>query len=241
MQINNPQSFRILAAAMFAAFEADTRGDGSTFYKLRDGSPEWMSDTIRAAHDAVDEMPDDAVYEACRDAASRLEDGAFDDIGDAAHEFADGEVNPYNAARVAWLAEKPLIRGPLCDEACEELSGSESGIFERIGFGWYEWARRIFYAVAEGINEEADANPCAWVAGWNLPGCLPEMEPAGFETWEEARDFIVEELGRYDDEPGADDARRIAEWLEESAGENEDMGQQVGGLVYWIRHAGGEG
>lgn len=33
-----------------------------------------------------------------------------------------------------------------------------------------------------------------YVAGWNMPGCLPEMEPARFETFEEARDYILDEL-----------------------------------------------
>ena len=32
-----------------------------------------------------------------------------------------------------------------------------------------------------------------YVAGWSLPGCLPEMTPALFDTEEEARAFIEEE------------------------------------------------
>ena len=30
-------------------------------------------------------------------------------------------------------------------------------------------------------------------AGWNLPGCIPEMTPALFDTEEEARAFVEEE------------------------------------------------
>jgi len=30
-------------------------------------------------------------------------------------------------------------------------------------------------------------------AGWNLPGCLPEMTPVVFDTEEEARAFVEEE------------------------------------------------
>lgn len=29
---------------------------------------------------------------------------------------------------------------------------------------------------------------------WNLPGCLPEMEPQTFDTFDEARDYIADEL-----------------------------------------------
>lgn len=156
MRIDNIDAFRAVASAMVDAFIRDTREDGSTFYKLRDDAPEWMRDTVRAAHDAVDEMPDDAVYECCQDAAETLADVDCRYIDDIAHGFADDQVSPYNAARVAWLAEKPLIRGPLCDEAAEEY-GQANDLFDRIGYGWYEWARRIFYAVAKGINDEAEA------------------------------------------------------------------------------------
>jgi hypothetical protein len=34
-------------------------------------------------------------------------------------------------------------------------------------------------------------------AGWNMPGCLPENELAGFETFEEAKNYIILELFRY--------------------------------------------
>lgn len=33
-----------------------------------------------------------------------------------------------------------------------------------------------------------------YYAGWNLPGCLPEMEPFAFSTFETARDWLTEEL-----------------------------------------------
>jgi hypothetical protein len=33
-----------------------------------------------------------------------------------------------------------------------------------------------------------------FIAGWNLPGCLPEMEPAVFDSEEEALEFIKEEM-----------------------------------------------
>jgi hypothetical protein len=33
-----------------------------------------------------------------------------------------------------------------------------------------------------------------FVAGWNLPGCLPEMEPAVFDSEEAGLEFIKEEM-----------------------------------------------
>jgi hypothetical protein len=36
-----------------------------------------------------------------------------------------------------------------------------------------------------------------WIAGWNLPGCLPEMDLAEFDTEEDAWSFIRDEMERY--------------------------------------------
>jgi hypothetical protein len=38
-----------------------------------------------------------------------------------------------------------------------------------------------------------------WIAGWNLPGCLPEMEVAQFENEDDAWNFIEEEMDKYSD------------------------------------------
>lgn len=36
-----------------------------------------------------------------------------------------------------------------------------------------------------------------YVAGWNMPGCLCDNEPAEFKTFYEAQSYIVEEMLRY--------------------------------------------
>jgi hypothetical protein len=39
-----------------------------------------------------------------------------------------------------------------------------------------------------------------FIAMWNLPGCLPEMEPADFCTFDEAKRFIIDELKEQEDQ-----------------------------------------
>ena len=39
-----------------------------------------------------------------------------------------------------------------------------------------------------------------WTAGWNMPGYLPEADPATFDTWHEAHAYIVGEVDRAWDE-----------------------------------------
>ena len=33
-----------------------------------------------------------------------------------------------------------------------------------------------------------------YIAMWNLPGCLPEADPASFDSFEEARKFLADEV-----------------------------------------------
>jgi len=77
-----------------------------------------------------------------------------------------------------------------------------------------------------------------YAAGWNMPGYMPEMEPAEFDTPEEARDFICWELAYMRDQ----------QWSEETAEDYQramdlvDTGTTsvyVGNLVYWVEPAYG--
>lgn len=51
-----------------------------------------------------------------------------------------------------------------------------------------------------------------FAAGWNLPGCMPEMEPAIFDTEAEAIAFIEDEQGRYG--PDEYDGGPYVYWVE---------------------------
>ena len=46
-----------------------------------------------------------------------------------------------------------------------------------------------------------------YVVMWNLPGCLPEMEPMVCKTVEEARDALMESIGVHLDADAEDDDR----------------------------------
>lgn len=79
-------------------------------------------------------------------------------------------------------------------------------------------------------------------AGYNMPGYLPEMEPATLETWEDAKAYMIFELDRTGDfefDSGTPEGKDIADEL---SGEMEDLnltsgpewGTTVGNLAYWI-------
>jgi hypothetical protein len=89
----------------YAAFESDKRDDGNTFYKLKNGSPEWMTDVIHAVHD--DKLPDDTVYEMIYQALSTLteldEESGQDEMMDAIYEM---EPDVYTSNLTAWLNKR---------------------------------------------------------------------------------------------------------------------------------------
>lgn len=89
--------------------------------------------------------------------------------------------------------------------------------------------------------EELEGNRKPWRAGWNMPGYMPDSEPAGFETFEDAQAYIIDEIKRAEDaaesEDAATDLCHAAEdvnlWSE---GEH---GQTIGNYHYWIAKVDG--
>lgn len=65
-------------------------------------------------------------------------------------------------------------------------------------------ALSVDYDRLEELKTQRNEN--AWLAGWNMPGYMPDNGPCTFETAEEARKYIAEEM------------ERVAEELEEQAG-----------------------
>lgn len=43
-----------------------------------------------------------------------------------------------------------------------------------------------------------------WIAGWNMPGYLPESEPAEFDDWQDAMTYLHDSIGRFWDEDASD-------------------------------------
>ena len=149
-----------LASQFYEAMERKLRKDGdedSAFYSLKRGSPEWMTDALREAHDSGNVFPNDWVYATANGILGNMADREPADWEDAVSEWADSEVDVYNAARTAWLASN-LQFGGIVDEAVEEMGHSDQGIFGDIGIGQYRLAERIAYALIQAVTAQAEAD-----------------------------------------------------------------------------------
>lgn len=192
------------SAALFAeSFETRLRDNGEAFVCLQDGSPDWMREAIQAAHDNGDRLPCDYIYGACHSAADYIAencDGEGDD--ESAFDFADSFVSVYNGERAAWLAMH-LGNAEYVDDAIKEgLTSLEDGIYPAIAVGMLEQAREIFAAIYSAIEEAAEDMSFPFVAGWNMPGYMPDGEPGGFDTFAEAKAYIIDELKQAEDDAG---------------------------------------
>lgn len=91
--------------------------------------------------------------------------------------------------------------------------------------------------------EELEALRRPWAAGWNMPGYMPDSEPAHFETFEEARDYIASELNLIADQCETDEEAKELQEASAHWGAIETEGEQgatVGSYHYWIAKVDGD-
>jgi hypothetical protein len=141
-----------LAQALYDAFEKATRTSGEEFVKIADGSPEWMSEAVRAAHG--DMFIDDVRYSMVREVAGELADK--EDWEDAPSEIAGSCVDVYNAELLRWLSSN-LHRAFYCDEAREEgLVSEDTDLYERIRQGQYQEYREVCDLLINFLEEREE-------------------------------------------------------------------------------------
>lgn len=140
--------------AISAYFETKKRDSGDEFVTLRDNRPEWLQSAVYEAH--TDAGPNDWVYEECRAACSRFDEGDFSD--DEIHAYADERVDVYTQARFEWAA-KFCLTGlyASAEEESAELVAKDASIEDRLGAIQYcaiaSIARTMIEACRENVSE----------------------------------------------------------------------------------------
>lgn len=129
-------------------FETAKRTDGGSFLRTKDGTPDWVTDLIREAHDGM--LPDDWRYDCIHAALEAIADG--DEEG---NDFADAYVDVYTSDLHAWLASNNT-RSSYVDDAITEMGRSDRGIDGDIATGQYMEACEVFASVLQSCEEIAD-------------------------------------------------------------------------------------
>lgn len=142
------------AQALLDALITDKRTDGTEFVRLADGSPQWMTDAVHAAHG--DMLPDDTRYSMIRECLSEMIQMDPEEWDYSSNQIADTLIPVYNAERIKWLASH-LNRAAYCDEAQEQSFVSEkSSLMDRIAAGMYVEYIEIADSLISSVNDRAE-------------------------------------------------------------------------------------
>lgn len=90
--------------------------------------------------------------------------------------------------------------------------------------------------------EELTESRKPYAAGWNMPGYMPDSEPARFQSFEEAAAYIAEEMARdAEEDPEAEHVANLEaaqSCLANAAGP--EYGETIGAYHYWIVEDNGD-
>ena len=90
------------------------------------------------------------------------------------------------------------------------------------------------------VEELREQRTERWVAGWNMPGYMPDSEPAEFDKVEDAKQYIIETVKRAEDETDDEtEAEILCGFAEDVNLETADeFNAQCLQYVYWVREDG---
>lgn len=138
------------ATEALSHFETAKRDDGEkTFIRTKEGTPQWVTDLIFAAHDNGEMLPNDERYKFIQDALyilSEIEDA------DEPHERIDSDVDVYNHDLLQWVASH-LSRAYYVDEAIKEFGWNEErGLFGALMVGQYSERMEVYNSVKQSLE-----------------------------------------------------------------------------------------
>jgi hypothetical protein len=139
-----------LASELASSITWEERADGSRFLALADGSPQWMREAIRSAHE--EELPNDWRYELALRSALALKEQQDAEPYDLASEVAEQLSTVYTGELLSWYAETPS-RLSYADDAREELgTGSADDVGGMLQLGQWLAAQRGALALFSALG-----------------------------------------------------------------------------------------
>ena len=115
-----------------------------------------------------------------------------------------------------------------CSDLCEETC-QQSGLFADLltsALSKINWRE-----IAESYVKEIPI----YATGYNMPGYLPDNEPAIFLDHADAVSCLAENIkNMFEDTDQAEEAEKLAEQIEREAQHGEPLQANFGGYVFWI-------
>lgn len=157
----NHMNLQTMIEQMSQAFVKDTRNDGTEFVKLKDDSPEWMTQIIFLVHEGY--LPADEIYETVERVIDHLHDDGVEDEDTARDSIFEIEVPIYTSELTEWLNQRNDHVYYLT-EALENYPDTKDG-FGLLGLAYHiyqqEIANRVINALVEKLEEFEDEEDAA--------------------------------------------------------------------------------
>lgn len=158
-----------LAGELYAALETlknddgdIVKRDGVIVWRLKDGSPQWMTDVVYACHESGDMLPDDWRYDFINEVAGALAEEHWENV--------DVESDVYNHDLTQWIASR-IDRAYYCDQAIDELGyDPRASTMDRLSFGQYYEKVEVKNALVAALDEVDDLDECADCGESTAPG-----------------------------------------------------------------------
>lgn len=149
--------FTLALSQLLSSFERSSRASGSEFLKLSSGSPQWMTDAIREAHDG--ELPNDSRYELIRDCIQALSDDGVEsqeEALEASLELSRDLVPTFTGELLQWFSVMPCRLGD-CDEALDQGRVLELNSYEILSEGFRLAAEEVISSLADSLEDASDS------------------------------------------------------------------------------------
>lgn len=121
------EKIRILAGEALSYFEHRERHDGTKYWAVEDGAPEWVRKLAFAAHEKGKILPDDARYLFIVESLEAIAENP-----DEPESLLEPEA--YTSQLFKWLEASPSYRMGLVDEAVGQFGWN--GLFEALQAGY---------------------------------------------------------------------------------------------------------
>lgn len=149
--------FSLALSQLLSSFKESTRSDGSKHLILSAGSPDWMTEAVREAHD--EELPNDSRYQLIRDCLQALSDDGVESLEEAleaSYELSKDLVPVFTGELLQWFSQMPRRLGD-CDEALNRERVSELTSYEILSQGFRLAAEEVISSLADSLEDAADS------------------------------------------------------------------------------------
>lgn len=128
-----------------ASFERKTRDNGETFVVLGDNRKEWMTNAVHAAHDVLNAMPSDSIYEMVEKIVDCLSDSEASDRDEMIEALQS--IEPYVMTRdlLKWLGS-----------SLYNVEYGQTDGFSILSTAHYAALQEMGYAIIDSICEHFD-------------------------------------------------------------------------------------